>query len=259
MDGKKRIAPDSEGYALFSLPRFLEDQKQLGYRTVSLWGGSPHIFVDCYGYENPTEIKNLMQGYGISPVSYRPQAYGYTLCAKKSSLLWTSSLDYYRFSAELASKLTAPLMVMSIGGILRDQGRGWQDEAAVDGVRLVARECENQGILLAVIPGTAESGALLNSLTDVERFLMRAENGNVKAAFDAGAARGEHESLTDWFRVFGANLCHARTDREAQAFLQEFDETGYQGYYECSSSPPEYLMGIHSSLGKGGREDGWKQ
>ena len=239
MGAGNRIAPDSEGYALFSLPRFLEDQKRLGYRTVSLWGGSPHIFADCYGYENPMEIKNLMQGYGISPVSYRPQAYGYTLCAEKNSLLWASSLDYYRFSAELASKLTAPLMVMGIGGMIRDRDRWLQGEAAIDGVRFVAQECENQGILLAIMSGTAESGALLNSIADVERFLAVAGSGSVKAAFDADAARGERESLTDWFRMFGANLCHVRTGRGAQAFLREFKEPGYKGYYECGSSPAE--------------------
>ena len=263
MDDKKWIVPDSEGYALYSLPRFLKDQKRLGYRSVSLWGGSPHIFVDCYGYENPADIKKQLRESGISPVCYRPQSYGYTLCAKKGSLLWRSSLDYYRFSAELASKLTAPMAVLEIGGVIRDQDRERQSEAALDGIRLVLQECKSQGIRLAVIAGTAESGALLNSLEDVERFLEQIGDDSVKAALDTGVARQRKESAKDWFRVFGTDLCHIRTGGDAKALLQEEWVPGYQGYYGCSSNPAAGSVGDREGIGgpleKGGREDRWKQ
>lgn len=263
MVDKKWIAPDSEGYALYSLPRFLKDQKRSGYRFVSLWGGSPHIFVDCYGYEDPADIKNQLRETGISPVCYRPQSYGYTLCAPKGSLLWNSSLDYYRFSAELASKLTAPLAVLEIGGVIRDQDRGRQNEAASDGIRLVSQECKNQGIRLAVIAGTAESGALLNSSEAVERFLEMVGDESVKAALDVAAARQRKESVEDWFRVFGTDLCHIRTGGDAKALFQENEVPGYQGYYGCSSNPAAVSAGgregIDNPLEKGGGEDGWKQ
>lgn len=263
MEDKNRIAPDSEGYAFFSLPRFLEDQKRLGYRSVSLWGGSPHIFVDCYGYEDPMDLKIQMQGYGIRPACYRPHGYGYSLCAEKGSLLWRSSLDYYRFSAELASKLTAPLMVMEIGGLIRDRDRERQKEAAADGVRMVARECKNQGIRVAVIAGTAESGALLNSLEDVRRFLEQVESDPVQAALDVAVAKKEKESMADWIKVFGPDLSHIRTGMETRAFLQEAGEPGYTGYYECSSNPAALSakdgQGVGGCLEKGGREEGWAQ
>lgn len=237
MAAKKCIAPDNEGYALFSFRHFLEDQKRLGYQAVSFWGGSPHIFVDCYGYENPAGIKSLMLEAEITPICYRPQAYGYTLCAEKGSLQRRAALDYYRFSAELARKLMAPVMLVGIGGVIRDSDKDRQKELAMDGVRILARECGNQGIRLAVIAGTAESGALLNSIGDMKRFQKDVGNCGIEVAVDADAARREKESIEDWFRAFGKDICHVRTGQRAEAFAQVVEVPGYAGYYECRSSP----------------------
>lgn len=154
-------------------------------------------------------------------------------------------------------------MIMEIGGLIRDRDREQQKEAAADGVRMVARECKNLGIRVAVIAGMAESGALLNSLEDMRRFLKQVESDPVKAALDMTVAKKEKESMADWFRVFGTDLSHIRTGMEARAFLQEAGESGYTGYYECSSNPAAVSakdgQGVDDCLEKGGRKEGWAQ
>lgn len=236
MEGKRWIAPDSEGYAFLPLQRFFEDQSLAGYRSVSLWGGSPHIFVDCYGYENPAEIKTMMERFRIGSVCYRPQSYGYAFGAPRGSMLWEATLDYYRFSAELASGLKAPVMVVEVGVELRDEDRVSQIDSALDGVRRLGAECKSQGVCLALAAGTKESGALINSVEGMKDFLAQAGEG-VKAAFHAEAAISAGESLADWIRVFGRNLCHVRSGKRAEALAGMDREPRYTGYYECVSSP----------------------
>lgn len=244
MEGRKKLAPDNEGYALYSFHRFLEAQKQSGYQAMTLWGGSPHIYVDCYGHEDLAKIRQELQAYEINPVCYRPQMYGYTLYAENGSLLDEATLDYYRYSAEVAANLNIPIMLVGLGKLLGDQDEDRQKDLAIHRVRHLAQECGNQGIRLALIAGAGGQGQWMSKPQGLQEFMERAGGANLGIALDLKAVcRPEEPEVASpdraakWFECFGNDICYVSIGDGPMTLVQEAEKLGYQGYCGCMNYP----------------------
>lgn len=243
MEERKRLAPDNESYMLYSFPQFLEDQKRSGYQAMTLWGGSPHIYVDCYGHENLARIRQELNACEINPVCYRPHMYGYTFYAENGSLLEEATLDYYRYSAEVAADLGIPVMLVRLGNLLGDQDEDRQKVSAIHSMQHLARECGNQGIRLALMAGADGQGRWMKKPQAFHEFIAMAGEAGMGIALDLEACRPEGPDaasparVAEWFEVFGKNICYLSIGDGPKDLAQEAERLGYRGYYGCLNYP----------------------
>ena len=46
---REQIAGMNIHYLFYSLDYFLDKQAELGFKTIELWGGAPHFYLDSMG------------------------------------------------------------------------------------------------------------------------------------------------------------------------------------------------------------------
>ena len=63
---REQYAPMNMHHQLYPLEYFLKTQRDLGVKTIELWAGGPHFYVDDHGFSpNYREIRKMIET-GIS-------------------------------------------------------------------------------------------------------------------------------------------------------------------------------------------------
>lgn len=57
---REQIAGMNIHYLFYSLDYFLDAQKELGFKTIELWGGAPHFYLDSMTYQDCKEVKKKL-------------------------------------------------------------------------------------------------------------------------------------------------------------------------------------------------------
>lgn len=233
MAGERRLAPDNEGFQEVSFSSFVKKQKNRGIRTVTIWGGSPHLFVDPYERGAAEPIRNALEQTGLTAVCYRPESYGYSLCAAPGSLFRKASLDYYQRSAEMAKALGITVMELRLSGYEEDREETRQMEWLREGLRRLDEGCRSLGISLLLQNGTRRAGMALDRLDLMERILEGVSETSVGISLNVEAA---DESLEVWFSKLGSRIRFVRLARPEKDQMRTVDKLGYQGVYGYSPS-----------------------
>lgn len=234
---KDRILPDSREYRELPLEHFLQAIQKEGFQRADIWGGVPHIFTDPYGVGNLDSLKEALRRYQILPVCYHPEAYGYSLCSEKGSMLRAASLDYYCYCAEAAAQIGASVMAVEISNGQRDIDRRKLFELAAEGLERVYKACQSYHIKLIWKNGRVEDGSPSVTLEDAQRLFeilkdRRKDGGKGQGIeVDLNRIHQEKEKLDGWLAAFGKNIQYITGIWENQKAVEQAETYGYCGFY----------------------------
>ncbi len=228
----KKILPSSQEYANLPFKFFLKGIKERGFQCAEIWGGVPHFYTDCYGTGNFATQKKLFKEYGITPIIYRPEKYGYSLCAEKGTILREASMDYYCYCAEAAEQIGASVLAVEVTGGLRDLGRPRLRELASDGLRKIARICENYKVTLIWRTGREEDGSAAINLEEAKELYDMTEDGQICSGIelDIKSFAQLNGCAALWFDVFGEEIKYVNGLWGKDSFAEQILQQGYQGF-----------------------------
>ena len=103
-------------YFRYPFSYFLENQVALGFDSFLFWGSVPHIWVDQFGYEDVTELKEMIRKHKVNLLAYAARPYNYSLFAPKGSLQRKYTESYYRFCIDIAQKLETNQICVELWG-----------------------------------------------------------------------------------------------------------------------------------------------
>ena len=232
--GAAEFAPDNKRYSEYSLSFFLEKERS---PVIALWAGAPHLYVDRYGGPGIDGVEEMLRKDGRRILCYQPEAYGYSLCGTAESPFTEAALEYYQRSARAAVRLSAPLMELKPLGFLRDRDEGWQEDCLRDNLKKLAKECENQGIPLAVGNGLREEGAAIRDLGAMKRVLKELPEAGVSLNLKALSASGETEE--EWMEALGNRIVLVRLETRDAKAAERLSQLGYGGDFVYSPPCPE--------------------
>lgn len=66
---REQIAGMNIHYLFYSLDYFLDKQAELGFKTIELWGGAPHFYLDSMGYQDAKEVRKKIESRGLGYVA----------------------------------------------------------------------------------------------------------------------------------------------------------------------------------------------
>lgn len=229
---KEKILPGSQEYASIPFREFLKRIKEKEFQCAEIWGGVPHFYTDCYGTGSLNAQKDLLKKYGITPVIYRPERYGYSLCAEKGTILREASLDYYRYCGEAAEQIGASVLAVEITGGLRDLGRPKLRELAADGLRKVTKICEDYEISLIWKIGREEDGSAAINLEEAKELYDMTGNNQICPGIELNIKSfGQTNERADlWFAVFGEKIEYVNGLWGEDYFAEQILHQGYQGF-----------------------------
>lgn len=232
MIGKKNILPSSQEYTNRPLMEFLKGIREKGFQCAEIWGGVPHFYTDCYGIGNMDSQKDIFKECGITPILYRPERYGYSLCAEKGTILREASLEYYCYCAEAAEKIGASILAVEVTGGLRDLGRPRLQELAADGLKKLTKICENYKLTLTWKIGREEDGSAAINLEEAKKLYDMAEDSQSRCRIelDIKNFQFKKESVNLWFEVFGEKIEYISGLWDENLFAEQILSQGYQGF-----------------------------
>lgn len=82
---RDRIAGMNIHYLYYSLPYFLDAQQKLGVKTIELWAGAPHFFLDSMSYSDCTKVRHEVESRGMQVKILTPEncTYQYQFAAQE--------------------------------------------------------------------------------------------------------------------------------------------------------------------------------
>ena len=86
---RDRIAGMNIHYLYYSLPYFLDAQQKLGVKTIELWAGAPHFFLDSMSYSDCTRVRHEVESRGMQVKILTPEncTYQYQFAARSRNFM----------------------------------------------------------------------------------------------------------------------------------------------------------------------------
>lgn len=114
---REQLAGMGIHYMYHSLDYFLECQQELGFKTIEMWCGRPHFWLDDHGYQDIGELKKKVEAHGLKIGVFTPECamYNYLLCAH-DEYARKRAVGYYTNGIKAAGEAGARVMLTNCCG-----------------------------------------------------------------------------------------------------------------------------------------------
>lgn len=206
---REQVAGMNIHYMRYSLDYFLEAQERAGFKTIELWGGIPHVFMDSVDYEDIKVISKKIKDHHLEVKVFTPEncMYQYQFAAVKP-LPFEKSAAYFKNGIRIASELGCKIMQCNSGWGYFDELRQDAWDRCVEMLGSLCNFAEGYGIDLAMESLRPEESNLVTRLEDAEKMVKDVGCTNLKILADTTAIGVAGEELEDWFKAFGDRIVH---------------------------------------------------
>ena len=206
---RKQVAGMNFHYRNYSLEYFLDLQQELGFESIELWGGAPHIWLDSMTLSNGKKICKKAEDRGLEIVAVKPENgfYQFQMAAQEERL-YEKSFCYFKNGIQAASELDCKIIVINAGwGYLNeDRENAWKRSREM--IFRLAEIARPLGLFLALESTPPEENGLVHTLSDVKRMCREIDHPNLKVMMDTSAVYSAGETMQAWFDAFGVQMIH---------------------------------------------------
>lgn len=206
---REQVAGMNIHYVNYSLDYFLDAQQRLGFRTIELWCGNPHVWIDHMRYYDASVLRKKIAARDLRVCVLTPEncLYPYQVGAKEPELR-ERSFAYFRNGILLAEELEVPMMEINSGWGYWNEPAEEAWKRSQDMLSRLADEAENHGVTLVLESLRPEESQIVTNLEQTKKMLAAINSHYLKPMADLCAVSVAGESLADWFEAFGKDLCH---------------------------------------------------
>ena len=241
---REQVAGMNLHYRFYSLDYFLDTQKELGFKSIELWAGAPHFYLDSMGYEDVKEVKRKIRERGLNVVCLTPEncTYQYQFAAQ-TPVLFEKSYQYFVNGLHAAAELGCKIMQCNSGWGYRNEDREEAWKRSREMLSRLAEKAGELGMHLVMESLRPQETQLVVTLADTKRMFDEINSPNLKILIDTTAMSVSGETLDDWFEVFGKDIWHmhfidsnpmghlawGRGNRDLKGYLEALRRHNYQG------------------------------
>lgn len=241
---REQVAGMNLHYRFYSLDYFLDTQKELGFKSIELWAGAPHFYLDSMGYEDVKEVKRKIRERGLNVVCLTPEncIYQYQFAAQ-TPILFEKSYQYFVNGLHAAAELGCKFMQCNSGWGYRNEDREEAWKRSREMLSHLAEKAGELGMHLVMESLRPQETQLVVTLADTKRMFDEINSPNLKILIDTTAMSVSGETLDDWFEVFGKDIWHmhfidsnpmghlawGHGDRDLKGYLEALRRHNYHG------------------------------
>lgn len=206
---REQIAGMNIHYLNYSLDFFLDAQQRLGFKSLELWCGAPHVWIDHMSYYDTKEIRKKIESRGLKVQVVTPEncLYPYQVAAKEPDHV-KRSMDYFKNGICFAEELGCSMMEINSGWGYKneDPQEAWKRSAYM--LSSLAEEAGKHGVTLVLESLRPEESQIVTNLCQTQKMIGEVNSRYLKPMADLCAVSVAGESLEDWFKTFGDDLKH---------------------------------------------------
>ena len=196
-------------YLYYSLDYFLDSQVAAGIRSIELWGGAPHLWLDYMTYSDCKIVRKKAADRGLDIVVFTPEnaIYQYQFAAQEPDQ-FEKSYRYFVNGIRAAAELGCRIMAINSGWGYLNENRETAWNRSRDMLGRLAEVAGKEGVVLAMETYRPEESRLVVTLGDAKRMIDEVSHPALKAMIDTIAMGVARETLQQWFDVFGKDIVH---------------------------------------------------
>lgn len=242
---REQIAGMNIHYLFYPLEYFLDIQKEVGIKTIELWAGAPHFYLDTMGYQDCKAVKRKIEDRGLQVKVFTAEncTYQYQVAAQTPEL-FEKSFQYFSNGLRAAAELGCPIMQINSGWGYWNEEREEAWKRSREMLSRLAEEAVKYDIRLAMESLRPQESQLVITLKDAKRMFDEVNHPNLKILIDTTAMSVAGETIDDWFDVFGDNIIHTHFidsnpyghlawgfgNRSMKEYLEALARHNYTGY-----------------------------
>lgn len=206
---REQIAAMNIHYLYYPMTYFLDTQEKLGVKTIELWGGCPHFYLDSITYSDCKKLRHEVKNRGMSIKVITPEncTYQYQFAAKEQELI-EKSYQYFSKAIEAASELDVKIMAINSGWGYKNEDREDAWKRSREMLTRLAEKAKQYDIKLAMESLRPQESQLVTTLKDAKKMFDEINHPNLKLMIDTTAMGVAGETIDDWFKVFGDDIIH---------------------------------------------------
>lgn len=206
---REQIAAMNIHYLFYSLDYFLDTQAKLGVKTIELWSGAPHFFIDSMTYTDCKEVRHKIESRGLSAKIITPEncTYQYQFAAQTKEL-FDKSFGYFSNAIKAGAELGCEIMAINSGWGYWNEDREEAFKRSCEMISKLSEVAEKQGLILAMESLRPQESQLVTTLKDAKRMYEEVNHKCLKVMIDTTAMGVACETIDQWFDAFGENIVH---------------------------------------------------
>lgn len=205
-----KFATSNVHYWRYSFESFLKAQQCMGISCIELWGGAPHFWCDHLDHGESPNMSDTHTGYGITPATFAPHSYGYSLFAPLNSLLRKATLKYYKTCISNAAESHILTLCLTPAGGCLDIPYSTLWELFRDGLAELSAIARAFNVTIALGSAPRNESPILATLSEVWRMHHEVNSPNLKITLDTWPMSAADESIPQWFETCGTEIIHLR-------------------------------------------------
>lgn len=265
MDFSERVSVMSYPYCHYTFGYFLDAMERFGVHKIEIWGGSPHLYYEDVGPRALRQMRKDIASHGCSVSAYTPEQvlYPYNLAARED-VIRARSVEYFKKNIHIASRLGAPLLVISAGWGYLNEGREEALDRSRSSLGELAAYAQDEGVILALEPLTKISSNLINYAADLARMVSEVASPALAGMLDVGQMGILGETVEDYFRALGGPPVHVHImdGRPAghlafgdgilpvYSYLRDALRLGYEGCFTLEMNDRQYYLEPDKAIGR---------
>lgn len=241
----EQIAAMNIHYLFYSFEYFLDTQAELGVKTIELWLGAPHFFLDSMTYTECSKIRHMTEARGLQVKIVTPEncTYQYQFAAKEP-LIYEKSFGYFSNALKAGAELGCETMAINSGWGYwnEDREEAWQRSSNM--LSRLSEVAAKEGLNLAMESLRPQESQLVTTLADAKRMYDEIRHPNFKIMIDTTAMGVAGETMDQWFALFGKEIVHMHFidgnpyghliwgdgNHNLKEWLHTLGKWGYQGF-----------------------------
>jgi protein FrlC len=242
---REQVAGMNIHYLRYSLDYFLNAQRDIGFKTIELWCGAPHVWLDHMKYYDVADIRKKLKDRGLTVQVLTPEncTYPYQFAAKEPEHM-QRSFGYFSNGIHLAAELNCQFMEVNSGWGYWNENKEDAWKRSREMLSRLADVGKKDNITLVMEAIRPEESQLVIDLPSTKRMFDEVNHPNLEIMIDTCAMGVAGETMEDWFKVFGEHIKHTHfIDGEPYGhliwgdgkhhlgqFIETLNKYGYEGY-----------------------------
>lgn len=237
----EQMAPVNILFQFYSLDFFLKSAAEIGFRSVDLWTGYPHMLLDEDFEEQCRDIRRRCDDLGLTVSNVIPKVIGWPLnIADKSEKIRMRAIDYLKRAIDAADLLGAPSLQLVPGTGLYDKPVEDAWERSRNSLCQVAAYAAQAGKQLALEAIQIVESNLVGDRNSLFRMISEVDSPVLGAVVDTTHMEKNGESLDAYFALLGDKIKRVHLNESdqlpwglghspIQVYLNQLNRFGYQG------------------------------
>ena len=260
---KEQIAGMNLCYRYFSFDYFLKSMEKIGFKSIELYGASPHFYTPDLTHADIAETVQKVQDHGLKIICYTPEQCTYPEnIATKNPVARRRSIDFYKKTIDVCAEIGCSQILMTSGWGYFDEDPKEAWMRSQEGLFELASEAEKAGVTIVLEPLRKEETDLVTTLPLMKKMLNEVNSPALKGMLDTSPMYNAGETIGDYMQLLGNDMRHIHfVDGDPaghlvwgtgifplEKYINELREYNYKYYLTLELTAAKYFSDPHHAM-----------